>query len=78
MKYFPVESSILKAYGWEPGPRGSKSGLLALQFTAGAEYWYQDVPERVLEDFMMSASKGSFFRREIRPHYPGRTKPANE
>ncbi len=78
MDLFPLESSILQAYGWEAGPRKSRVGLLALQFKDGSEYWYQGVPERVFEDFLMSKSKGSFFRRELEPTYKGTPKPANE
>lgn len=77
MKLVPVSgSAVVAGYGWVDG--GDGTGLLAIGFHDGAEWWYRGVPERTFADFLMSESKGAFFRRVIEPGYAGVPKPPNE
>lgn len=78
MRFNPLSSAILKEYAWVPSNVRGGPGLLAVRFHDGAEWWYRGVPERVFEDFLMSESRGSFFRRFIEPVYEREAKPANE
>ncbi len=76
----PIEgSSRIRAYGWEltvREPRHLRAGLLQLEFTDGARWFYYGVPESVLEAFLMARSKGSFFARNIQRSFEQR--PADE
>lgn len=61
MKMEPVESSAIKAVGYDP-----KSKLLAVQFTSGDTYHYENVPEHVHEGLMSARSVGGHFHQHIR------------
>lgn len=74
MTLFPLDSSIIRAYGWQVGPRQAdedgrtlpgRVGLLELEFNTGARWYYFNVLEAVFDSFMMARSKGSFFRQHI-------------
>lgn len=73
MDMFEIKgSSKIEKYGWEATPGGfgpRRTGLLTLEFKDGTQYHYSSVPERVLEDFLMSESRGQFFERHIKGHY---------
>jgi HTH-type transcriptional regulator / antitoxin HigA len=43
---------------------------LFVTFTTGREYVYEQVPKSVYERFKTASSKGTFFNRTIRDHYP--------
>jgi len=73
----PVEgSNVISAYGWEPqgrvNPRRGDpvTGVFAVEFVRGGTWHYLDVPERVLEDFLLAHSRGAFFLHNIRGKYP--------
>lgn len=83
-----VGSSRIRAYGWEESPvnrqlfkgkldgraqRRERSGLLQIEFTDGARWYYFDVPVLIFDAWMLSRSKGSFFHRYIRGHFNERT-----
>ena len=82
MDRIPVGGSQrIAAYGWEPQwsadtPRVKRTGLLMLEFSTGVRYFYFDVPDLVMDSFLMSESKGSYFHRMIRGQY--RDTPAAE
>lgn len=61
MQMEPVESSAITAVGYEP-----KSKLLAVQFTNGDTYHYQNVPQHVHEELMSAPSIGGHFHKHIR------------
>jgi hypothetical protein len=44
--------------------------LLMIEFITGRRYVYAGVPEDVYEAMRRAFSKGSFFNRRIRDHYP--------
>lgn len=45
---------------------------LEILFTTGRRYLYSQVPETAVERFRTAFSKGQFFNRHIRDHYPCR------
>lgn len=65
-------STLVRAYGWEADPGDVGTGLLQLGFANGSRWYYFGVPERVLEDFLLSDSKGEFFHRELKGRYNGK------
>lgn len=64
---FARPSSRFIGFRWEP--TGPRIGILTLGFMDGAIWHYADVPEALFEDFMLSASRGSHFERNIKPFY---------
>lgn len=75
----PVDSSLIRSYGFEPNAPADGRGVLALEFRSavalvqhapvtvpGRTWWYRNVPESVLEEFLLAESKGRFFRERIR------------
>lgn len=65
----PIEgSSRLVGYRWDEGSELGV-GTLVIGFVGGAVWAYRGVPLRVLADFQMAESKGSFFRRVILGQY---------
>lgn len=60
----PVESSVLRAVGYEPRHR-----RLRAEFCSGAVYAYEGVPHTIFADLVAAPSKGSFFNRRIRNDY---------
>lgn len=75
MTLFPLDSTLIRAYGWEVGPRRPREarvGLLEIEFHTGDRWLYFNVPEAVFDAFMMARSKGGFFRAHIRDAFQSR------
>ncbi|MFA5297699.1 MAG: KTSC domain-containing protein [Lutibacter sp.] len=64
IKRIPVESSNIASVGYD-----AEKMLLEIEFHHGAIYQYFDVPERVYEELMNSAAKGSYFMNEIKRNF---------
>lgn len=62
MRREPVSSESLREVGYE-------DGTLEVEFTTGTVYRYFDVPERVYDELMAAASKGTFFNAQIRDRF---------
>ena len=62
MERVPVESSTIENVGYT-------DGVLEIEFKSGSVYQYFDVPERIHDELMRAASKGSFFNEIIRGHF---------
>jgi hypothetical protein len=60
----PVESSNIKAVGFDPNGR-----TLRVEFNSGSQYDYEDVPPTVYQEFIESPSKGRFFAQNIKGHF---------
>ena len=72
----PVESSSIRAVGYDPASRA-----LEVEFRNGAVYLYRAVPSAVHAQFMAAPSKGRFLNARIRTAFPfsrtrGRREPA--
>lgn len=61
----PVESSMIKAVGYDPETR-----LLEVVFNNDQTYRYEGVPPEVYEELMAAESKGRYMRSEIIDVYP--------
>lgn len=64
MERIPVDSSSLRAVGYDPA-----SQTLEVEFTSGQVYQYFAVPETVYRGLLGAESKGRFFLAEVRDHY---------
>ena len=64
MKFTPVESSNLKAVGYD-----EEHEVLGIRFNNGAEYQYSSVPKPVYEGLLSASSSGSYFHKSIRGTY---------
>lgn len=82
IRMIPVESSHMKAYGYDRDTR-----TLAIQFAdrgdkPGPTYHYADVPAVLWSAFCDCESKGAFFQRMIRAqadkHPPTKVEPAEQ
>jgi hypothetical protein len=60
-----VESTTLAAIGYDDA-----GGILQLEFRSGAVYRYFGVPAAVPEGLLSAPSKGKYFNRVIRGHFP--------
>lgn len=60
----PVVSSNIASVGYN-----AEKKLLEIEFHHGAVYQYVDVPERVYEELMNSAAKGSYFMNELKDKF---------
>lgn len=60
----PVESSNLKAVGYDPDARS-----LHVQFKSGGHYAYANVPPEAHQAFMNADSKGEHFQQNILKKY---------
>ncbi|WEJ98993.1 MAG: KTSC domain-containing protein [Candidatus Sphingomonas phytovorans] len=56
---------MIRSYDYDPAER-----RLDLEFVSGRRYSYLDVPESVVDAMRRVSSKGGFFNRRIRDHYP--------
>lgn len=65
MDMVSIDSSHLRAVGYDP-----KDEELRVEFSSGAVFVYEGVPEAVFDGLMSSASKGSYFHGNIRNVYP--------
>ncbi len=60
-----VESATLAAMGYDDA-----RGILRLEFRSHAVYSYFGVPGTVYEGLLAASSKGKYFNRAIRGHFP--------
>lgn len=63
-QFIAVKSSNILSVGYLQLSRS-----LFIKFSRGDLYRYEDVPIEVHHAFMVSASKGAFFVRNIKDHY---------
>jgi hypothetical protein len=61
----PVESSAMKAWGYDPAQQ-----VLAIQFRVGKITHYQGVPQDVADAFEAAPSKGQAVGELLRGRYP--------
>ncbi|NEW79036.1 MAG: KTSC domain-containing protein [Gelidibacter sp.] len=64
IKRIPVASSNIASVGYD-----AVKMILEIEFHHGAVYQYVDVPQKVYEELMNSAAKGSYFMNEIKKKY---------
>lgn len=62
MQMIPVNSSNLRAVGYE-------DGRLYVEFHSGSLYYYDNVPEAVYHALMNASSHGKYFSANIRDVY---------
>ena len=60
MEMIPVESSNLKAVGYD-----IDESILVIEFDSGAAYEYYDVPQYVYDELMAADSKGKYAHQNI-------------
>jgi hypothetical protein len=60
-----VKSATLGAVGYD-----AERGILQLEFRSSAVYSYFGVPGSVYEGLLAAPSKGGYFNRAIRGHFP--------
>ncbi|MEG4632771.1 KTSC domain-containing protein [Microcoleus sp. AR_TQ3_B6] len=65
MKLQPVESSMIKAVGYD-----ETTSNLEVVFNSGKTYLYSEVPNNVYLELMDSDSKGSYMRSCVIDCYP--------
>lgn len=63
----PVESSMIKAVGYDP-----ETHVLEVVFNSNQTYRYKGVPPEVYEELMAAESKGRYMLSEIIDVYPDR------
>jgi KTSC domain len=61
----PLESTLLASALYHPRPR-----RLEIEFRSGERYLYFQVPPACYQQLLQADSKGSFFNRNIRNHFP--------
>ncbi len=64
MKRDPVQSSAIRAVGFDP-----RTNMLEVEFASGSVYRYFDVPEFLHRGFMVASSKGAYFNTRINGRY---------
>jgi hypothetical protein len=60
-----MPSSVIRSFDYDPADQ-----RLDIEFVSGRRYSYLDVPEAVFDAMRRVTSKGAFFNRRIRDHYP--------
>lgn len=60
-----MPSSVIHNFVHDP-----KTGVLTVTFTTGRRYAYAGVAAEVVEGMRQSRSKGRYFNRHVRDHYP--------
>lgn len=60
-----MPSTVIRSYRYDRARRA-----LDIVFQSRRRYTYHDVPEATYEAMKASCSKGEFFNRHIRDHYP--------
>ena len=65
MHMIPVSSSAMVAVGYDPQIR-----RMTITFVQGHAYDFCGVPQRVYEELMRAASKGTYYNEHIRDRYP--------
>ncbi len=64
MQVQPVESSVIRAVGYDAGSR-----TLQVEFSSGAVYQYFDVPPEEHAALLRAESLGRYFREHVRDSY---------
>ena len=67
MRWGGMPSTVIRRFDYRP-----ESRELELLFVTGRRYVYSAVPPDEAAEFRAAFSKGSFFNRRIRDHYPCR------
>lgn len=67
MERTPVESSHFAAVGYDPAAR-----KMHIEFKNGAVYEYSGVPEQFHKTLMEADSQGTFFHKNVKPHFKAR------
>lgn len=62
-----MPSTVIREFRYEP-----EGGSLFITFTNGRRYRYDGVPEDVVGEMRRAFSKGTFFNRRVRDHFPAR------
>jgi hypothetical protein len=65
MQRVPVESEALRSVGYD-----ARTHTLETEFTTDRVYRYYNCPPEVFDALMHADSKGRFYNRQIRDHYP--------
>lgn len=60
-----MPSSVIRSFDYDPALR-----RLFVKFVSGRRYHYDDVPDRVFEAMRRAPSKGRYFNRIVRDHFP--------
>ena len=61
----PVSSSNIRSIGYRP-----ENHVLELEFYNGRIYRYAKLPNIIYRGLLRAASKGGYFNRHIKDHYP--------
>lgn len=64
MKLTPVESSMIRAVGYDDDTR-----TLVVAFAGGRAYTYADVPRAVYDGLLTAESKGKYLNAAVRGKY---------
>lgn len=67
IKRKPVDSTLATSIGYDKA-----AAILEIEFQSGAVWQYEDVPEKVYKEMVLSSSIGSYFRDFIADIYPER------
>ena len=60
-----MPSTVIRSFEYD-----GDSQILAVTFLSGRRYRYFGVPRKTYEAMRLSASKGGFFNRQVRDHFP--------
>ena len=60
-----MPSTVIRRFQYDASRR-----RLEIEFVSGRRYTYHDVPARVAQAMRAASSKGGYFNRCIRDHYP--------
>lgn len=63
MQTINVTSSVIAAVGYE-------NAILEIRFISGEVWQYKNVPQHTFDKLLNAESKGKFFNREIKDHFP--------
>ena len=64
MKRLPVDSSAIRAVGYDPN-----SQVLEIEYANGGVYDYYDVPPNLYQEFCEADSMGAFANIRIKPNF---------
>lgn len=67
--FVAVDSSFVAALSYEESDAG---GRLYVRMKAGRTYLYEGVAQHVYESMLAAESKGTFYNRWVKGHYPER------
>jgi len=65
MRWGAMPSSVIRRFAWR-----RQEQALDIEFVTGRIYRYRGVPEEVAQGMRRVLSKGGYFNRAIRDHYP--------